>query len=50
MEVAYSKLCTKLHGKILRWLDDNQFIVLCQGHEIIGHKQYWSVTNEADCI
>lgn len=50
MEVAHSKLCPKLHGKILRWVDDEQFIILCQGREIIGHKQYWRVMNEADCF
>lgn len=49
IEVAYSKLCAKLSGKIVRWIDDSQFIVLCGGREVIGNRQYWSITNEADC-
>ena len=40
-EIAHSILCPKLYGQIVRWIDDEQFIVQCGCREIIGHKKYW---------
>ena len=42
-ETAHSKLCHSLFGEIVRWIDDEQFIVRCCCREIIGHKRYWRV-------
>ena len=44
-QYATSMLVPTLHGKILRWIDDDQFIVLCKGREVLGTKEYWSIRN-----
>lgn len=47
-QTAYSKLCLQLSGEIIKWLDDNQFIVRIGCREIVGNKQYWRV-EDGDC-
>lgn len=42
--IARSKLIPRMCGPILRWIDDEQFIVLYRGREILGHRDYWEVT------
>jgi hypothetical protein len=42
-ETASSKLCPRLYGEIVRWIDYDYFIVRCGGREMIGSKAYWRV-------
>lgn len=42
-QIAHSKFCNGLFGEVVKWLDENQFIVRCGCREIIGHKQYWRI-------
>lgn len=44
-ETAHSKLCPQLYGKIIRWIDDEQFVVLRGCREIIGNKKYWRISD-----
>lgn len=50
METAYSTLCPTLYGKIVRWIDDVHFIALCKGREVLGHRDYWRIVNEANYL
>lgn len=45
-ETASSKLCPRLYGEIVRWIDNEHFIVRCGGREMIGNKAYWRVGDE----
>lgn len=40
---AHSRLCHGLFGEIIKWIDDAQFIVLCNCREILANKKYWRI-------
>lgn len=41
---AKSKLLPRLHGPIVRWLDEEHFTVfVCGKTEILASKDYWEV-------
>ena len=39
--MIYSKVLPCMVGKFVRWLNDEEFIVLVKGKELIGHKDFW---------
>ena len=43
---ASSNLVPSLFGKVIRWIDDFQFVVCCNGREILGDKRYWRITSD----
>ncbi len=44
---AKSKLLPRLHGPIVRWLDEEHFTVFVRMEkEILAHKDYWEVHHE----
>lgn len=45
-QIARSKINPDLSSPILRWLDDNQFMIVLEGKEIVCHTRYWSVHDE----
>lgn len=36
-----SKIIPRLTGEFVRWLNDEEFILLICGQEMIGHKDHW---------
>lgn len=44
-ETAHSKLLPQLHGQIIRWFNDEEFVILCGYREIIGHKKFWRISD-----
>lgn len=44
-QTAHSNLILNLSGEIIKWLDDNQFIVRIGCREMIGNKKYWRIVN-----
>jgi hypothetical protein len=38
-----SKLIPRIHGQLLWWVDENQFVMIRRGVKILGHKDYWSI-------
>lgn len=43
---AQSKLNPRLFGKIIKWIDADQFIVNVDGREILAHRKYWNIEKE----
>lgn len=39
--MLYSKVLPRMVGEFVRWLNDDEFIVLVNGKELIGHKDFW---------
>lgn len=39
--MLYSKVLPRMVGEFVRWLNDEEFIVLVNGTELIGHKDFW---------
>lgn len=35
------KVLTNMRGEFVRWLNDDEFIVLVNGKSLIGHKDFW---------
>ena len=44
-QIAHSILLPQLYGEIIRWLDDDQFVVCIGNREMIGSKKYWRIDN-----
>lgn len=45
-QTAQSNLLPQhLWGEIVRWIDDDHFIIRIGCREIIGNKQYWRITD-----
>lgn len=43
MGFARSRLNPRLRGRIIKWLDPEQFILSINGKEIIGNKRFWEL-------
>lgn len=43
--VACSLLVSNLSGTIIKWLDDEHFLISCQGKEILCHKDFWGLVS-----
>jgi hypothetical protein len=43
--IAHSDLVPGLHGRIIRFIDEDHFIILVDGKEILCNKNYWRVEN-----
>lgn len=39
--MLYHKILPNFCGTFVRWLNDEEFIVLVKGKELIGHKDFW---------
>ena len=39
--MVYSEIIPTMCGKFVRWLNNEEFIVLVKDKELIGHKDYW---------
>lgn len=44
-QTASSIFLHQLHGEIIRWVDDDHFIVRIGCREVIGNKKYWRINN-----
>ena len=41
ISMVYSKILPYMCGEFVKWLNDEEFIVLVHGKELIGHKDFW---------
>lgn len=39
--MLYSKVLPHMVGEFVRWLNDEEFIVLVGNKSLIGHKDFW---------
>lgn len=39
--MLYSKIIPNMTGEFIRWLNNEEFILLICEQEMIGHKDYW---------
>lgn len=48
--IATSKIVPTLSGKVVRWVDDNHFIIKTKGREVLCQKdeKYWTFSSEED--
>ena len=43
MQNVRSKIVPTMFAKIKNWINDNNFIAICNGKEILCHKDYWII-------